>query len=595
MDVPTQSPSAFDRVNSERSEPWFVGRPGQEIFGWLHGRTQEATGRLGVVLCGTLGAESLSAHRAFRALAVSLAECDIPAFRFDYAGTGDSLDPDGGAMRLSSYVDSVRTAIDVMRTQTGIDRIVLVGVRLGALFAVKAAELEEVSGLVLWGPVVSGRRFVREWNLMARHPEQPATGSADETVNAAGFLLDKAFLDEVAAASLLEAKPLGHPDCLIVEREELAPEDKLVASLQALGLNTDRCRPGGFLAGVIHEPHLTELPVAAIHEMRDWIARRQALPESGSRGTPATTMTKSVVLPAATNGRSIRIRERFLDREAAGGLFGIVSEPADAADWNGQCVVLLNAGSVHHIGPHRMHVEFARRMAAEGSRVCRADLSGLGDSQLPADLRGNDPYPSTAVLDVGRIVRAVNEMGRSSRLALVGLCSGAWASFHGALAVDGITDIVLINPDFYGERSVVGKPASFVRQQDYSHYKRSARSWAKWKKLLSGRANMRKIARVLWNRAVLKLASLRTSVTGGRHQLDDDLTRLAVTGVRVAFIFSPGDGGLDFLNMNGRAGTDNLARLGLLREVTISDADHPFSLPGSQGRLGDTLSEWLRP
>ena len=61
--------------------------------------------------------------------------------------------------------------------------------------------------------------------------------------------------------------------------------------------------------------------------------------------------------------------------------------------------------------------------------------------------------------------------GECSRIALAGLCSGAWASFHAGLAVDGITDVVLINPDFYGERSVVGKPASFVRPKDYSHYK----------------------------------------------------------------------------------------------------------------------------
>jgi hypothetical protein len=430
---------------------------------------------------------------------------------------------------------------------------------------------------------------------MASHAELPDRQAGDEMVNAAGFVLGRAFLDELARCDLLEARPLGHPECLVVEREELAPEDNLVAYLQGLGLTTDRCRPGGFLAGVINEPHLTEIPATAVQEIRDWIARRHIASASPSPPIATTAaMAKSVLLPEATSAGRVRIRERFVDREETGGVFGIVSEPADPADWNGQCVVLLNAGSVHHIGPHRMHVEFARRMAGERSRVCRADFSGLGDSRLPPGARDNDPYPSTAVQDVGRIVGALTAMGDCSRIALVGLCSGAWASFHSALSVDGITDIVLINPDFYGERSVVGKPASFVRQQDYSHYKRSARSWAKWKKLLSGRANMTKIVRVLWNRAVLKFASFSTTVTGRHHQLDDDLTRLAVLGIRVAFIFSPGDGGLDFLNMNGRGGTERLARLGLFREVTISDADHPFSLPGSQGRLGDTLSEWLR-
>ena len=83
-------------------------------------------------------------------------------------------------------------------------------------------------------------------------------------------------------------------------------------------------------------------------------------------------------------------------------------------------------------------------------------------------------------------------------------------------------------------------------------------------------------------------------MAGEHHQLDDDLTRLAISGVRVGFIFSPGDGGADFLSMNGRSGLERLRRSGLLREITISDTDHPFSLPGAKHRLADTLSEWLR-
>jgi len=242
-----------------------------------------------------------------------------------------------------------------------------------------------------------------------------------------------------------------------------------------------------------------------------------------------------------------------------------------------------------------MHVEIARRLAAEGSRVCRADLRGLGDSRVRSGGRENDPYPAGAVDDVAGVVRALSAAGEPSRVALVGLCSGAWASFQSALRLEGITEVILINPDFYGERSVVGKPPSFIRPKDYSHYKQSARSWVKWKKLLAGQANVRKILRVLANQALLTVASRRRKLAGGRHPLDDDLTRLARDGVRVGFIFSPGDGGADFLMANGRLGLDYLRRSKLLRQTTISDSDHPFSVPGAQQRLAATLSEWLGP
>jgi pimeloyl-ACP methyl ester carboxylesterase len=565
------------------SEPWFFGQPGEELFGWLHGSAEDTSVRAAAVLCGTLGAESATSHRALRVLADSLAEYKIPTLRFDYSRTGDSVDPEG-AFRFSTCVDNVRSAIQLVRAQGSVDRIFVVGVRLGALLAVKAAELEEVSGLVLWGPVTSGKRLVREWSMIS-HRSELSDGLASE------------FLDELSRESLLPARPLGSPAFLVVEREELAPEDKLVGGLQELGFPVDRRRPGGFLAGMIQESHLAELPVEAIREIREWIADSMHTSSDGSSPPPRTKslpMTQTVLLPKNWNTASARVRERFLNRDETGGLFGVVSEPAEGTDANGQCIILLNSGSIHHVGPNRMYVEFARRLAAQGSRVCRADLGGLGDSPARLGSRENDPYPASALDDVGRLVRALRSNGDCPRIVLVGLCSGAWAAFHGGLTIDGITDLVLINPDFYGERSVVGKPPTFVRPKDFSHYRHSARSWVKWRKFLTGRANYKKILRVLRNQAALKWASWKTRMAGGQHRLDDDLTRLAVSGVRVGFIYSPGDGGFDFLRMNGRSGLERLRRSGLLREVTIEDSDHAFMQGGSQARLGDTLSEWLR-
>jgi alpha-beta hydrolase superfamily lysophospholipase len=588
----SSAPDSVPRHDAFRCS--FIGPAGAEIVAWLHRGAGDSPHRTGVVLCGTLGAESLSTHWPLRVLAESLAARGCPCLRFDYAGTGDSAD---GAVQVSTCVANVRTAIRSIRTLVPLDRVVLLGLRLGSLFAMEAARSDEVAGLVLWGPAVSGRRFAREWKRLARSAGGSDAPDDAGEIHAAGFALPQAFLDDLAAIDLLESRPAGAPACLVVEREELPPEDTLVARLQALGLSTARLRPGGFLEAMMSDPHLAKLPVAAIREMGAWIANvgQDASPERpGARMAPVRLDMTAVSRATAGAAADGAVRERFLDPEQTGGLFGVVSEPADGAAWNGQCVILLNSGSMHHIGPNRMYVTIARRLAAQGSRVCRADLDGLGDSRVRAGARENDPYPAGALDDVAGLIQALDRCGEPSRRVLLGLCSGAWASFQAALVFDRITAVVLLNPDFYGERSVVGKPPSFVRQKDFSHYKHSARSWRKWKKLMRGEADLTKIRRVLWNQARLKLASWATHAAGGHHQLDDDLAALAGRGVRVGFIFSPGDGAIDFLAMNGRNGLERLRRAGLLSELTIDGADHTFSPARSQAELLDTLSNWLR-
>ena len=63
-------------------------------------------------------------------------------------------------------------------------------------------------------------------------------------------------------------------------------------------------------------------------------------------------------------------------------------------------IVIFNAGAVHRVGPNRMTVTLARRLAAMGLPSLRFDLEGLGDSVLREPGRENHPYPATAVADV---------------------------------------------------------------------------------------------------------------------------------------------------------------------------------------------------
>ena len=116
--------------------------------------------RGGVVLCPPVGIEAICTYFTYRQIADRLAENGVAALRFDYDGTGDSFggpqDPD----RVASWRRSTAAAVEVLR-QAGVERIGLLGMRVGALLA--AAEAERSGGVeavVLWDPCLSGRAFL---------------------------------------------------------------------------------------------------------------------------------------------------------------------------------------------------------------------------------------------------------------------------------------------------------------------------------------------------------------------------------------------------------------------------------------------------
>lgn len=55
-----------------------------------------------------------------------------------------------------------------------------------------------------------------------------------------------------------------------------------------------------------------------------------------------------------------------------GHLVAVATQPANAADVPG--VILLNAGVLHRVGPHRLHVHLARRLAAAGHPADRKSV-----------------------------------------------------------------------------------------------------------------------------------------------------------------------------------------------------------------------------
>jgi len=80
------------------------------------------------------------------------------------------------------------------------------------------------------------------------------------------------------------------------------------------------------------------------------------------------------------------VSEKIFTCGPGGALVGVLTEPDVArAPPDAPAVLLWNVGLNHRVGPFRVFVELARRLAEAGFTVLRLDLSGLGDSEVRKD------------------------------------------------------------------------------------------------------------------------------------------------------------------------------------------------------------------
>jgi len=89
-------------------------------LGWLH---SDGGSNRGVVICPGGDYEALSIHQTFRVLADRIAAAGLPTLRFDYPGTGDSLDRNGANPGAAVRVAAIRSAIRFMIDQAGVSEV----------------------------------------------------------------------------------------------------------------------------------------------------------------------------------------------------------------------------------------------------------------------------------------------------------------------------------------------------------------------------------------------------------------------------------------------------------------------------------------
>ncbi len=135
--------------------PLYLGTQERRLFAVYEPAAAKDRRTRAAVLCHPWGAEYVYAHRTLRQLAVKLSAGGFHTLRFDYFGTGDSGGEDSEANPAAAEAD-VESAIEGLQDIVGVARVALIGLRLGATLAARAAmrRQEHVEALVLWDPIV---------------------------------------------------------------------------------------------------------------------------------------------------------------------------------------------------------------------------------------------------------------------------------------------------------------------------------------------------------------------------------------------------------------------------------------------------------
>ena len=376
---------------------------------------------------------------------------------------------------------------------------------------------------------------------------------------------------------------------LVIARDDIAVDKPLVAHLKSLGADVDERAIAGY-AEMMQPSAQMQQPLAAFALVEEWL--------DGLAAPAASSERAPIAMPAAAARVDDAVEELPLWFGEGAGLFGVLARPAGKQPQVG--VILLNDAGGSRLGPHGMRVYLCRQLARQGFAALRIDLGGLGDSPLP---RGREPHHSYRMDCIPDVRAAAAELRRHgvTRVALSGLCSGAYLAYYTALDAEPLDRLILVNQQTFAWREGDSLEVTPLQNQyEMKRYQRSALSMQKWMKLLRGDVAFRHLAGVIVERGRFvvgsRLQALRARLpfAGTGSRVGDELRAMTGRGTEVLFLFSGDNPGITNLNKELGGSLRPLLAGGRIRTAVVDGPDHSFTARWATERLLGAMSDELR-
>ena len=231
--------------------------------------------------------------------------------------------------------------------------------------------------------------------------------------------------------------------------------------------------------------------------------------------------------------------------------------------------------------------------------MLRFDLAGLGDSGTRPGRPNTEVFPPGAIDDIRSAVDFMRSRYGIADITLGGLCSGAYHSLRAAVAKVPVSRILLVNPmNFLWNEGLTADNLQLEVDvaRNVGFYRDRVFSAAIWKRILTGKLNIWRIARIVMKRPILNLESrvndlARTLRVHLPNDLGWELEEIGTRGVKIVFVFARGEPGLDVLKLQAGSAIKRLGDRCLIR--IIDSADHIFSHAPTRRSLERILSDEL--
>ena len=281
------------------------------------------------------------------------------------------------------------------------------------------------------------------------------------------------------------------------------------------------------------------------------------------------------------------MKEQVASFGSGASLTGVVSAPSGGAAHTG--VLICNAGLLHRVGPHRLHVKLARRLAEAGCAVMRFDLSGIGDS---GSRRDDLPIEKSAVVEAREAMDYLERHHHVRRFYMMGICSGAIVSFQTAREDDRVVGVVLVNAQaHHGDEGVDEVVA--VRQEAKYFWRRSVGNPKSWLKALTGKVDYKRNVAMLVHQVKEKLTGKAIVTQVADVDVGAALRELGDRKARVLLVYSQDDPGLALLEALDQSEFERLKGVGSLSVEVVDGADHIFTPGWCQEKLMTLATTWV--